>query len=109
MGLNIFRLQGSRPIMTINRRRNYVYNGVEYPGPEPPPAAQGETFSWNNLITQLGSSISSIFGGLAGMKQAEAQQQYNQYQTKNTSGWIWIGLAVVVVIVIVAIVLTRKK
>jgi uncharacterized membrane protein YidH (DUF202 family) len=107
---DIFSLQEKKPIMTINSKRNFtnIY-GQEEVGPPRQNTTQKEVFSWNNLISTLGSSISSIFGGLAGMKNAEAAQNYQQYQRQKTNNMLWIGIAVVVVIVLVVIFATRKK
>jgi hypothetical protein len=86
-----------------------LINGVEYPGPEPAASNTKSGFDWNNLISTVGNSFSSIFGGLAGMKNAEASANYRQYQQQKNNGLLWIGLAVVAVIVVVVVMVSRKK
>jgi len=109
MGVDIFKLQ-KRPIMAINNRENFIdAYGREVVGPPAPNTTQKEAFSWNNLVSTLGNSISSIFGGLAGMKNAEAAQNYRQYNQQGTNSLLWIGIAVIAVIVIVVIMVSRKK
>jgi hypothetical protein len=70
--------------------------------------SSGNTFDWNNLVSNIGSSISSIFGGLTALKSSQynSQQQYQQQKSTNTA--LWIGIAVVAVIVIGLIVFLRK-
>ena len=111
MGINVFNLKPVRPIFrTSVRRRNAGEVG--------PTMADGSfysntgnsgKFNWNNLVSTLGDSISSIFGGLTGMKQAQMYQNSQMYQNRNTNTLLWIGIGVVAIIVIVIILLSRKK
>ena len=100
MGINIFRLQQNKPIM-VGRIRRHADGDV----------AEVNTgkFDWNNLISTIGTSISSIFGGLTASKQAELYQNQQQYQSRNNNTLLWAGMAVIVVIVIVVIMVSRKK
>jgi hypothetical protein len=103
---NILSLQSSEPIMTINNRRHYYQNGVEYVGPPQATANQKEQFSWNNLISGVSGGITSIFGFLTKNVENQGGQYYQQQQRNNNM--LWIGIAVVAVIVIVVIFATRK-
>ena len=115
MGINIFRLQQNEPVLKMAANRRHA-NG-DLIGPTLPDGSfysntstsNKESFSWNNLVSTLGSSISSIFNGLSGMKNAEAAANYNQYQQKKSNSLLWIGIAVVAVIVIAIILVSRKK
>ena len=104
---NILSLQKCELIMSINQRRNYTHNGVEYVGPPEASAASKQSFNWDNLISNVGGAVTSIFGFLTTSKQNEYGQYYPQQQRNNTV--LWIGIAVVILIVGVVIFATRKK
>ena len=110
MGVNIFNLR--QPSPSIYGRRNNA-------GEIGPTLADGSfystssssnsSFSWNNLISTLGNTISSVFGGLTSAKQLEAMQNAQMYQQRNNNSMLWVGIGVVAVIVIAIILLSRKK
>jgi hypothetical protein len=113
---NIVSLYGTKPIMTINERRNAgCPSSEEHMGPHTPncPLAtntqKSGSFSWDNLISNLGGGITSIFGFLSKSKEQQGYQNYQQYQQQNKNNILWIGIAVVAVIVVVVIFATRKK
>lgn len=97
MGVNIKDIKKGKPAIDLNRRR--FRNNAD----------GNNKFDWNNLVTQIGSSISSIFGGLTTLKASQANQQYQYQQQKQTNTALWIGVAVVAVVVIGLIVFLRKK
>ncbi len=107
--INIRKIKNGNPAIDLSgrvRRRYLGDDGVEYPGPEAP--TKSSSFSWNNLVTQIGSSISSIFGGLTALKASQANADYQYTQQKQTNTMLWVGIAVVAVIVIGLIVFLRK-
>lgn len=105
MGISIFDLKPNNSVFRPIRRRN----ADGFVGPPEPPAKTESSFDWNNLVSTLGSSISSIFNGLTGVKQAETLSNQQRYSNNNTNSILWIGIAVVAVIVVVIIMSTRKK
>ena len=104
--INVFDLKPSRPVFRATIRSNA--NGVSAPN-DIPNAPKSNSFDWNNLVSTLGDSISSIFGGLAGIKQAQLYQNQQNYDTRNTNSLLWIGILVVAVIVVAIILVSRKK
>lgn len=114
---NIVDLQVSRPIMVIKRRNNAgCPSSEEHMGPHLPScplnqaSGNNNSFDWNNLISSVGNSLTSIFGYL-GSKTGGSNNNNNWYnpQQKGTNAVLWIGIVVVILIVGVVIFATRKK
>lgn len=115
MGVNVFDLKPNRPIV-----RGIMFNAV---GPTMADGsfstsgnASGTTgytnkssFDWNNLISNIGNNVSSLFDFLSWNKKAQTVENQYAYQQNSNNNMLWIGIAVVAVIVIAVVMVSRKK
>jgi hypothetical protein len=103
MNVNIKNINSGRS--PVDLRANFRYHSNETGNEE----TKTKGIDWNNLITNVGNSFSSVFGYLTASKASQLQGGNNQQYKGNSNSVMWIGIAVVAVIVIGLVIFLRKK